>query len=92
MNNKQTKSEHGFIIMNKLVEVTLYHGSQQHLTVMFDGYEISNQSGEILSYPQDIVTGIVKGAAAFAWEKKALKQIVEGAISDYIICNAKLNN
>jgi hypothetical protein len=34
----------------------------------------------------------VKGAAAFAWEKKALKQIVEDAISDYIICNAKLNN
>ena len=92
MNNKQTKSEHGFIVMNKLVEVTLYHGSQQHLTVMFDGYEISHQSGEILSYPQDIVTGIVKGAAAFAWEKKALKQIAEDAISDYIICNAKLNN
>jgi len=75
-----------FEALGKTVEVSFSAGgSQQALTVLFDNHEICAEYGEILTYPREIQTGIVRGAAADSWERKQLREIAEQILADEIL-------
>lgn len=70
--------ELSFETLGKIVDVHFsYTGNSQYMSVCLEGVEIASEFGEILSYPREIQTGIVHGAAADAWERKQLREIAE---------------
>lgn len=75
-----------FEALGKTVDVDFSQtGSSQYMSVCFDGKQVDECFGEILSYPREIQSGIVRGAAADAWERKQIKEIVEQILADEIL-------
>ena len=70
-----------FEALGKTVDVD-FNSTSQHMIVYFDNREIAEEWGEILQYPRDIQAGIVRGAAADAWERKQLREIAEQILAD----------
>jgi len=75
-----------FEALGKTVDVEFCAtGSSQYMSVYFDSRQVDECFGEILSYPREIQTGIVRGAAAAAWKRKQLKQIAEQILAEKVI-------
>ena len=75
-----------FEALGKTVDVDFNQaGNNQYLSVFFDGKLIGECFGEILSYPRKIQTGIVRGAAADAWERKQLREMAEQILAEKVI-------
>tara|TARA_R110002020_G_scaffold447887_1_gene660398 strand:+ start:2130 stop:2381 length:252 start_codon:yes stop_codon:yes gene_type:complete len=75
-----------FKALGKTVDVDFSHaGSSQYMSVCFGGKQVDECFGEILSYPREIQTGIVRGAAADAWERKQLREIAEQILAEKVV-------
>jgi hypothetical protein len=75
-----------FEALGKTVEVDFSQtGSSQYMSVCFDGKQLDECFGEILSYPREIQSGIVRGAAADAWERKQLREIAEQILAEKVV-------
>ncbi len=78
-------TEFNFQALGKTVDVEFdSNGRGQTLTILFDNYQISSCDGEILNYPREIQAGIVRGAAADAWERKQLREIAEAELASML--------
>tara|TARA_Y100000114_G_scaffold131533_1_gene129795 strand:+ start:961 stop:1239 length:279 start_codon:yes stop_codon:yes gene_type:complete len=72
-----------FTALGKTIDVYFYsNGNNQNLIITFDGALVSNQSGDILNYPDSFL--LLNGAAAKKWEKKQLRLIAEETIAAFI--------
>jgi len=75
-----------FEALGKTVDVDFSQtGNSQYMSVCFDSRQVDECFGEILSYPREIQTGIVRGAAADAWERKQLREIAEQILAEKVI-------
>ncbi len=73
-----------FEALGKTVDVD-FDSASQHMVVYFDNREIAESCGDIIQYPREIQTGIVRGAAADAWERKQIKEIAEQILAEKVI-------
>jgi len=73
-----------FEALGKTVDVD-FDSTSQHMVVHFDNREIAESCGDIIQYPREIQTGIVRGAAADSWERRQIREIAEQILAEKVV-------